>query len=89
MGYFSNGAEGEGYVEQWCCRCEHWDEGGCPVWLAHQIHNYAECNKPDSILHMLIPRQGISNARCEMFIEARASGDLFAAQTSTLPPKGE
>lgn len=82
MGYFSNGSEGEGYIEEWCSRCEHWDEGGCPVWLAHTIHNYAECNNKESILHMLIPREGFGNGRCGMFIEARASGDLFEPVSS-------
>lgn len=77
MGYFSNGSEGEGYEEEYCSRCEHQD--GCAVWLAHMLYNYDECNKENSILHLLIPRSKdhLGNERCSMFIEKRASGDLF------------
>lgn len=80
MGYFSNGTEGELYQEHFCDRCVHDVNGDCPVWAAHLIHNYDECNKPDSALHMLIPRSkdGLDNERCRMFIERQASGDLFA-----------
>lgn len=70
MGYFSNGTEGMAYEERWCSRCIHRDdETGCAVMLAHNLHNYDECNNPASILHMLIPRNGIENEQCEMFIE--------------------
>jgi hypothetical protein len=33
------------------------------------IHNYEECNKKDSILHLLIPRSsdGPWNDKCTMF----------------------
>lgn len=68
MGYFSNGTEGMAYEEQWCVRCAHHE--GCHVWLAHLLHNSAECNKEDSILHLLIPRSkdGLSNLKCNLFI---------------------
>lgn len=75
MGYFSNGSEGEGYEEQWCSRCLHND--GCAVWSAHQLHNYEECNKPDSILHMLIPRD---NGQCRMFVDAGLLSPLVLQQ---------
>lgn len=67
MGYFSNGTEGMLYEEEWCDRCTH--QEGCAVWMAHLIHNYDECNKKDSILHMLIPRKkdGLGNEQCRMF----------------------
>ena len=70
MGYFSNGTEGMEYERQWCDRCLHQD-GGCAVWEAHLLANYAECNKPDSPLHVLIPRSadGWRNEQCRMFIE--------------------
>lgn len=74
MGYFSNGTEGDMYEEEYCNHCVHEDEEkGCAVMLAHLIHNYKECNKKDSILHMLIPRdaQGF-NEKCRMFIERKA-----------------
>jgi len=71
MGYFPNGESGRDYQEQYCSRCVHWppnpDDGGCTVWLLHLMNNYNECNKPDSYLHTLIPRDGIENKRCTMF----------------------
>ena len=73
MGYFSNGTEGMDYAGQYCDNCIHQpidpNDGGCPVLLAHYLHNYEECNNPDSILHILIPRdeQGY-NEKCKMFI---------------------
>lgn len=73
MGYFSNGCEGDSYERAYCDRCVHQkpDNGGCMVWLAHMLHNYAECNQQDSILHLLIPRtdDGLDNKQCTMFIE--------------------
>ena len=79
MGYFSNGSEGEHYEQKWCDRCIHGDYGinkegathMCPVWLAHFVHNYDECNNDNSILHMLIPRDGSDNGQCKMFIEQK------------------
>lgn len=70
MGYFANGTEGVLYYERYCDRCIHEQDGRqCAVWLAHLVHNYAECNKDDSILHRLIPRDDLGNNRqCEMFI---------------------
>ena len=73
MGYFSNSTEGESYEAQYCVRCVHHnpDDGGCPVFLAHLLYNYAECNKRNSILHMLIPinKEGTGNEQCAMFHE--------------------
>jgi len=71
MGYFPNGTAGEMYEAEYCDRCVHQkpDDGGCAVFLAHLLHNYEECNKPDSILHLLIPlsKDGLGNEQCEMF----------------------
>lgn len=43
MGYFSNGTEGEGFVENWCSRCAHWTEPDdtkqCAVWMLHLCYN--------------------------------------------------
>ena len=75
MGYFSGGIEGEMYVERYCERCIHRDgpdgQSSCAVWDAHLLANYAECENPDSILHMLIPMSadGLSNEQCLMFHE--------------------
>ena len=68
MGYFANSTEGDMYEDEFCSKCHH--HGRCAVMEAHYVHNYAECNKEDSILHMLIPRGsgGIHNARCKMFV---------------------
>lgn len=88
MGCFSNGTSFMIYEEMYCSRCVH--HGGpdsmCSVMLAHTLHNYAECNKDDSILHLLIPRSesGIDNEQCTLFWESEeakrrgnAVGDLF------------
>ncbi len=69
MGYFPNGTAGECYYDEWCSRCLHDANGTCPVWLAHLLHNYEECNNKDSILHLLIPRKDIENSKCRMFVD--------------------
>ena len=73
MGYFSNGSMGMDYEAQYCDRCIH-GEGEfneCEVWGLHFELNYAECNKPDSILHRLIPKlKGPPfNGKCKMFMK--------------------
>ena len=70
MGYFSNGAEGEDYEAQYCAQCRHYEKG-CAILEAHMLYNYDECNKEDSILHLLIPRakDGPGNEQCKMFIQ--------------------
>lgn len=67
MGYFSNGTEGILYEEDYCDRCLH--QEGCPVWDAHLLYSYRDCNDETSILHMLIPKLGISNGQCLMFVD--------------------
>lgn len=72
MGYFSNGSEGESYFETYCAKCVHESETndvGCPIWNLHLLHNYDDCNKKDSYLHVLIPRDvhGM-NEQCAMFV---------------------
>ena len=75
MGYFSNGTEGGMYEATYCNRCLHQNgpdgNSGCAVWLAHMLKNYEECNKEDSVLHMLIPRtkDHLGNEQCTMFME--------------------
>lgn len=73
MGYFSNGTEGMMYEDQYCSKCQH--QGDCAVWDAHMIFNYDECNKKDSLLHFFIPRDGIRNERCKMFIELKEQNE--------------
>lgn len=78
MGYFSNGSEGADYEYRYCQRCIHYKADDlCPIWEAHLDHSYGECNNPSSILNYFIPRNGIENLQCTMFIEQSALGDLF------------
>lgn len=85
MGYFPNGTAGETYEAQYCRHCVHQklDDGGCAVWLLHMLHNYEECNKPDSFLHTLIPRAKDGyNEQCLMFHPAdptrcRETAEMF------------
>jgi hypothetical protein len=74
MAYFPNGTAGLDYEDRYCSRCIH--EDGCPIMLLHALHNYEECNKDDSFLHVLIPRSesGIDNEQCRMFIPAPSMG---------------
>ncbi len=69
MGYFSNGTSNEIYMEEYCSRCVHQklDDGGCSVMFLHFLHNYDECNNKESMLHVLIPRDGLKNEECTMF----------------------
>ncbi len=78
MGYFSNGTEGEMYYERYCSRCIHNENEDCPIWDAHLMFSYRDCNDPESILHMLIPRDGIANVQCRLFVEKPVVRDLFA-----------
>jgi hypothetical protein len=84
MAYFPNGTAGLDYEDRYCSRCIHNDaDRGCPIILLHMLHNYDECNKPDSFLHVLIPRSKdqLDNERCLMFIPApsMANGSLMLA----------
>ena len=71
MGYFANGTEGMAYEAKWCDRCVH-QAKGCQVWLLHLLHSYADCNKPESYLHSLIPMRGRGNGKCTMFHPKKA-----------------
>ena len=70
MAYFANGTEGMMYEDEYCSKCVHMhEEHGCPCWDAHQLWNYDECNKPDSILHKMIPFRDDSFAdKCTFFV---------------------
>lgn len=74
MGYFANGSEGCAYEAAYCDRCVHLaGEDGCPCLDAHLAWNYEECNKPDSILHKMIPltEDGLNNEQCIFFREKK------------------
>jgi hypothetical protein len=69
MGYFPNGTSHEMYAAHYCSKCHHDINDDCPVMTAHLLQNYDECNNPDSILHLLIPRDRNGyNLKCKMFI---------------------
>lgn len=68
MAYFSNGSEGSDYEEQFCSRCVH--QRGCTVWLAHLLFAYGADDAQRKVLDTLIPRQGIRNLKCTMFVSA-------------------
>jgi hypothetical protein len=75
MGYFANGTEGTIYEEAYCRRCVHYgpEEGpGCPIWFAHLLYNYDECNSDSNaktMLDMFIPinAETLANEQCTMF----------------------
>ncbi len=69
MAYFSNGTEGDRYEAVHCSKCvHHHPERGCPVMHAHMAWNYDECDKPESILHKMIPRVNGGNGKCFSFV---------------------
>jgi hypothetical protein len=71
MAYFSNGTEGMDYQAQYCVRCVHDTDDGCPVWMAHVLHNSDQNDNEavESVLSVLIPRKDrIWNDKCAMFI---------------------
>lgn len=73
MGYFANGTEGEAYEARWCNRCVHQRgerDTGCAVWNAHLLTNYSqtEGSALETALSVLIPRRGIENLKCLMFL---------------------
>lgn len=74
MGYFANGSEGEQYDLDFCTHCVHMHpDHGCPCWTAHMLWNYNESNRPDSILHKMIPREGVFNGACIFFVKKEAT----------------
>lgn len=86
MAYFANGAEGMDYEAQWCQRCIHFHPlHGCPCLNAHMLWNYEECNKPDSILHRMIPRENVPtkfgpfkvNGQCIFFNDEGKDDELM------------
>ncbi len=67
MGYFSNGAEGSMYQEQYCCNCYHDLKLDCKVWLLHLVYNGNDLMNP--MLEKLIPvDENGHNGKCSMFV---------------------
>ena len=71
MGYFPNGTAGIDYEERFCWNCIHYhEEFSCPCLDAHILWNYEECNKKNSILHKMIPRDRDGhNKKCLFYYE--------------------
>lgn len=61
MGYFANGTEGEAYEHNVCSRCIHL------FWNYEQ----EEGSTVESIMHTLIPRRGIYNDLCSMYMPSK------------------
>ena len=78
MAYFSNGTEGELYREQYCDRCVHDGHGEncCEVWGLHLTYNYDRHKNPTlaAVLDTLIPRDGLGNGQCRMFLAEAPQG---------------
>lgn len=74
MGYFSNGTEGMIYEDHYCAKCIHGQDHDdpCAVWDAHLLYSYELCNSKSNPLDILIPRKGITNEQCRMFIQRPA-----------------
>lgn len=71
MGYFPNGTSSIDYQERYCVRCVHGQDKeygpvACPVMWLHFEHNYEDAWK--DMLNELIPREGICNLECKMFV---------------------
>ncbi len=75
MAFFSNGSEGMAYEARYCDKCVN-NQDGCFILDLHMRRNYQDCNNPNSILHVLIPRSadGLDNAQCVMF-KAKKRGE--------------
>ena len=69
MAYFPNGTSGDVFREQYCDRCKWDNDESCPIWAAHLMYNYEECNNDKSILHMLIKNtpDGLFADECYFF----------------------
>jgi hypothetical protein len=90
MGYFPNGTAGEMFEAEYCSKCVHNTDAGCPTMMAHVIFGYKLCNAKENegkqILDMLIPiKDGGWNDGCAMF-HAATQSELEARQFEKVPP---
>jgi len=74
MAYFSNGTEGDLYLEAVCMKCANYPADDatrdCPIRAVHFFYNYDQHKNPEvkGILNILIPRtKDGGNAQCSMF----------------------
>ena len=73
MGYFSNGSQAADYQAKFCEHCFHDRDNSCPVLMLHLLWNYdavgSNADKTKEIaLNTFIPRKGIENKQCLMFV---------------------
>ena len=76
MGYFSNGTEGDMYIDRYCFKClnrttrEGEGGDGCPIWDLHMVYNYTKDTTIRMMLNEIIPRDEKGyNLKCKMFLE--------------------
>ena len=79
MAYFSNGTEGSIYEAQYCDKCIHRKDANkgecCPVLMLHLLWNGDTEEDRELALDLFIPRKGIVNEACTMFVEHTAPMD--------------
>lgn len=77
MAYFPNSTSWEFWAQDNCFKCVHWpktdDDAPCPVEMAHMLYNYKQGDDGEdcpvrTMLDMLIPRKGIENEQCALFL---------------------
>ena len=75
VGYFASARAQADYRWRFCEHCQH--EGQCPVWALHGIWGDLQCcdREKADVLGMFIPRNGLSNKPCLMFVERREEND--------------
>jgi len=69
MGYFSNGMEGDIYMDEYCNNCVHDENLDCPVWALHLGYNQEAANNKTHWLNRFIPYNDEGfNEKCKMYI---------------------
>lgn len=83
MAYFSNGTEGEIFVEQ-CSKCKY-GELPCPIAWVQLEYNYEACNNPVArkILDFLVNQDGT----CAMFKQFRKDLEIDPNQEDLFEEK--
>jgi hypothetical protein len=82
MAYFPNSTAWECWATDNCFKCAHWpkdeDDEPCPIEMAHMLYNYKQGDLGEdcpvrTMLDMLIPRNGIENRQCALFLLSDAA----------------
>lgn len=73
MAYFANGTDGSLYEAQYCDQCAHRrnpDTGErCSILMLHLLWNGDQIEDRELALDLFIPREGVTNTQCSMYIE--------------------